>query len=346
MLAVHLRDLADALGQSPLTGGKLAAELGDVCRRVTGGRDGLAEALPERLDLGLELGGAGNRGVPLLREGADCLVQARHLRGERLVAGRPPGLEAKRARTRARGRGPRPRRAARRAPASSPLVSSWGCERSSSSSAASAAARVPAASACSRSWARSVSSACARASASSRRWASSCSSPLTSCWGCERSSFSSASSACLLSAASASRAFELGDPLGGVLLRPLELVALDDGRLQLALERADALLDLGRDTGLVGLRGLAQAGLQLVEALCERVPLGEDRVQLRLELGDPLGALGRGREHGLGLRLGRRRRGCGLDGDRPRAPGWGSTASGSTGIGAGADASVGAGIGV
>ena len=51
-------------------------------------------------------------------------------------------------------------------------------------------------------------------------------------------------------------ALELGDPPGGLLLRPLELLAGGRGRLQLALERADALRGLGRDARLVGLRGV------------------------------------------------------------------------------------------
>ena len=79
----------------------------------------------------------------------------------------------------------------------------------------------------------------------------------------------------------------------GQLLRLLELLAVRGCGLQLALERAEALLHLGVDAGLVGLGGFAEARLQLVEALRERVPLGEDAVQLRLELLDP--GLRRGR---------------------------------------------------
>ena len=72
-------------------------------------------------------------------------------------------------------------------------------------------------------------------------------------------------------------ALQLGDPLGGLVLRPLELLAARSGSLKLALERADPLLDLGADTGLVSLGGLVQPGLELVEALRERVPLGQRR---------------------------------------------------------------------
>ena len=92
----------------------------------------------------------------------------------------------------------------------------------------------------------------------------------------------------------------------GQLLRLLELLAVRGGGLQLALERAEALLDFGVDAGLVGLRRLGEACLQLVEALRQRVPLGEDAVQLRLELLDPGLRRGGDRRLGLGgvLRLG------------------------------------------
>ena len=48
----------------------------------------------------------------------------------------------------------------------------------------------------------------------------------------------------------------------------------------------------------MGLRRFGEARLQLVEALRERVPLGEDAVQLRLELLDP--GLRRGGDRRLG----------------------------------------------
>ena len=103
-------------------------------------------------------------------------------------------------------------------------------------------------------------------------------------------------------------ALELRDPLGRLLLGPLELLAVRGGGLKLGLECTDALCDLGVDAGLVRLGGLVQPRLQLVEALRERVPLRQDGVELRLELLDPGAALGRRRGLGLLLGLGRQPR--------------------------------------
>ena len=147
-----------------------------------------------------------------------------------------------------------------------------------------------------------VSSACARSSAALRWPSSSCSSALESSLPRPRISSSSASSAAPVRAPRRRRRrqratprarrrpcaalgllgempLQLRDPRGGLLLRPLELVAVRRGGLQLALERADALLHLGVDPGFVRLGGVAQPRLQLVEALGERVPLGQDPVE-------------------------------------------------------------------
>ena len=45
VLAVQLRDLADALGESPLARGELPVELGNVIARACGGRGRVTEAV-------------------------------------------------------------------------------------------------------------------------------------------------------------------------------------------------------------------------------------------------------------------------------------------------------------
>ena len=90
VLAVHLRDLADALGEAPLPRGKLAAQLGHVGLRPVAGDlcHRIAELVAERLDLGLEGGRARQRGVALDRQRLQRLVQTRDLGDEALVLAR------------------------------------------------------------------------------------------------------------------------------------------------------------------------------------------------------------------------------------------------------------------
>ena len=87
MLAVHLRDLADALCEAPLAGGELASQLGHVCVRAVDGSVGgrVAQLIAERLDLRLQSGGALERGVALDRQRLERLVETGDLGGEILV---------------------------------------------------------------------------------------------------------------------------------------------------------------------------------------------------------------------------------------------------------------------
>ena len=279
MLAVHLCDLADALGEAPLAGGELAAQLGDV---------GVRSLRPELRDA--------SRSCSRSDSTSGSSSAARVQRGVALGRQRPSASSS-------------PETWAAR-------PSSWpeDCSRSAASSASSASASrafSPPTAVCSRSCARSFSSACARASAASR-----CCGELLELGagvlvaagakllelGLERAALSSAasrpaaivrrvwsslSSSWRFSAVSARRP-------SSSAIRSAACCCARSSSSRLAAAACSWLssaptrsCDLGVDAGLVRLGGLAQPRLQLVEALGQRVPLGQDGVQLRLELLDP-----------------------------------------------------------